>query len=149
MTRATRWAGAALLVLTVAGLGVRADDAKVAGDLKKMQGTWVNATDDGPELRWSLEGDVLKATINGQEFVGKITLDEKAMPYPTADVVLTEGPNDAAGKTSKSIYKFDGEKLIFCASMPGADSRPAKFETVDGDAYVFDMKKEKGKDKDK
>jgi len=151
MTRATWRAGAALSVLTLATLGVRADDAKLTGDLMKMQGTWVNATDDGPELRWTLEGDVLKATINGQEYTGKITLDEKATPHPTADVALTEGPNDAAGKTSKSIYKFDGQKLVFCASMPGADSRPAKFESVDGEAHLFDMKKEKvkGKDKDK
>src|SRR5205807_1702824 len=56
---------ALLAILTAAGLacvfvpGLRADDAKVTGDLKKMQGTWVTTGGD-PAAKWVIEGDVLK-----------------------------------------------------------------------------------------
>ena len=136
-----------LIALSAApGVFLRADDAaKVTGDLKKMQGTWIAAEDNGPDVRWVVEGDNLKASINGQDFTCKLTLDEKATPA-TADIAISEGPGDTPGKTSKAIYKFDGEKFAICVALPGADTRPAKFETVEGESFVFAMKKEKEKD---
>jgi uncharacterized protein (TIGR03067 family) len=144
MKRATWFA---TMLAVVAGLGavsgLRAEDAKIDGDLKKMQGTWVRAGDDGPDSKWVIEGDSLKATVNGVDYSCKLTLDAKANPHSTADLAVKEGPPDTAGKTSKGIYKFDGDKLVLCVSMPGAENRPTEFKTVEDEFYLFELKKEK------
>ena len=62
--RATRWV---MVLAALACASVRADDAvKVSGDLKKMQGTWVNADSDGLELRWVITGETLKANVSSR-----------------------------------------------------------------------------------
>jgi uncharacterized protein (TIGR03067 family) len=145
MRQAMRWV-AALAVVAVAMAGaasvLRADDVKVSGDLKKMQGTWVRAGDEGPESKWVIEGDSLKATVNNQDYTCKLTNDPKATPHPSLDIVIKEGPGDTAGKTSKAIYKFDGEKLVLCISHPGGETRPAEFKTVENEAFMIELKKE-------
>ena len=123
--------------------GLRADDAKkVSGDLKKMQGSWVNAG-EGPELSWIIGGTALKATVDGTEYVCTLKLDPKAEPIPSADIIVKEGPGDTSGKTSKAIYKFDGEKLIFCFSPPGGEVRPTEFKSTEEQSHLFEMKKGK------
>ena len=63
MRQATRWV-AVLAVVAGAASVLRADDVKVSGDLKKMQGTWVRAGDEGPESKWVIEGDSLNTYRN-------------------------------------------------------------------------------------
>ena len=144
MRRATRWTGLALALLVLGGAGVAAlaDDAKITGDLKKIQGTWVRDGDDGPEVRWVFTGETLKAKVNDQEYVCAITLDSKATPHATADFKITEGPGDSAGKVSKAIYKFDGDNLVLCISHPGGETRPADFKAVEDESFLFKLKKE-------
>ena len=51
MTRATRRMGLIVIssaALALASVRLSADDAKVSGDLQKLQGTWVRAGEDGP-----------------------------------------------------------------------------------------------------
>ena len=142
MRRATRWTGLAVtFTVILAASAIRADDAKVEGDLKKMQGTWVRAGDDGPDLKWVIAGETLKASVNGQEYTSKLTLDAKATPHPSADIVIKEGPGDSAGKTAKGIYKFDGDRLVFCITAPGNDSRPTEFKAVEDSQFLFTLKK--------
>ena len=140
----TRWMA---VLAVVAGFGaistLRAEDAKIDGDLKKMQGTWVKAGSDGPDAKWVIEGDKLKATVNGQDYNCKLMLDSKATPHSSADLAIKDGPVEAVGKTSKAIYKFDGEKLVFCVGPPGSDTRPTEFKAAEDDAYLFEFKKEK------
>ena len=69
-------------------------------------------------------------------------IDTEAKPFATIDLVIDEGPEDAKGKTSKGIYKLDGEKLTICVSAPGKD-RPKEFTQVEDEAYLFAMKKQK------
>ena len=123
--RAARWAVVlAFLACAAPGLGsLRADDAKITGDLKKMQGTWVNAGDDGFALRWILEGETLKAAVNGQDYTCSLTLDPNTNPLPTVDFTIKEGPGDSVGKSAKGVYKFNGDRLIYCISIPGSDAR--------------------------
>lgn len=136
---------AVLAVATVAAgnasVAMAADEA-VSGDLKKMQGTWVRDGDEGPDVKWTIKGDKLVAEVSGMEFKCKITLDSKAAPA-TADLEITDGPGDAAGKTSKAIYKFDGEKLVFCVTHPGIDARPTEFKPIEDQVVIFTLKKEK------
>ena len=143
MRRATRWTGLAVtFTVMLTASAILADDAKVEGDLKKMQGTWVRAGDEGPELKWVVEGETLKASVNGQDYTSKLSLDPKATPHPSADILIKEGPGDSAGKTVKGVYKFDGDRLVFCISIPGNDSRPTEFKAVDDAQHLFTLKKE-------
>lgn len=141
MKRATRWAGV-VAVLTFASVAVRADDAKVSGDLKKLQGTWVNAGSEGPDSTWKFDGETVKATVNGAEYTCSVKIDEKAKPHTSIDFTVKEGPGDSSGKTAKGIYKFDGEKLAICIAMPGIETRPTDFKIVEGETHHFELKKE-------
>ena len=147
MKNAMRWSVTTLATMaalvTLVGLGVRADEEKVTGDLKKMQGTWVRAGDEGPDLKWTFKGDELKADVDGAVYVSKITLDSKATPNSNVDLAIKEGPGNAAGTTVKGIYKFDGEKLIMCVVKPGGDKRPTEFKAVEDECYLFTLKPEK------
>jgi uncharacterized protein (TIGR03067 family) len=119
-----------------------ADDAAASADaLKALKGTWVS--DEGIDSTWTFEGETLKASVNGLDYVCKVKIDPKAKPA-TLDLTIDEGPEDAKGKTSKCIYKMEGEKLILCVSHPGKD-RPKEFEQAEGESYVFALKKEKDK----
>jgi uncharacterized protein (TIGR03067 family) len=147
MKNALRWFALFLALGTVlttfTTLAVRAEDEKITGDLKKMQGTWVHAGDEGPDLKWTFKGNELRADVDGAIYVSKITLDSKATPNTTVDLMITEGPGNAAGVTVKGVYKFDGEKLIFCVSKPGGDKRPSEFKAVEDECYLFALKPEK------
>jgi uncharacterized protein (TIGR03067 family) len=132
------------LVLGGGAVRVLADDASSASDaLKALKGTWVSA--EGIDSTWTFEGETLKASVNGLDYTCKVKIDPKAKPA-TLDFIIDEGPEDSKGKTSKCIYKFEGEKLILCVSHPGKD-RPKEFEQTEGESYVFELKKEKAKDK--
>jgi uncharacterized protein (TIGR03067 family) len=123
---------------------VAADDPSPADALKSLKGTWI--TDEGIDSTWTFDGESLKASVNGIDYTCKVKADPKAKPM-TLDFMIDEGPEDAKGKMSKCIYKFQGEKLILCVSMPGKD-RPKEFEQTEGESYVFELKKEKPKDKE-
>ncbi len=129
------------LLPALATMSAWGDDAKASADLKKMEGTWVQGG-SGPDARWVIEGDSLKATVNGEEYVCTLKLDPEAKPHPSADIVIKKGPGDSAGKTSKAIYKFDGETLVFCVTHPGVENRPADYKEVQDEAFVFEFKKE-------
>jgi uncharacterized protein (TIGR03067 family) len=131
-----------------AGLSAGGSMARTLGDdkpqselLKPLQGTW-NTEGDGLDAKWTFEGDKLKATVNGTDYTCKAKVDPDAKPFATIDLVIDDGPEEAKGKTSKGIYKIDGEKLTVCTSAPGKD-RPKEFTQVEDEAYLFAMKKQK------
>lgn len=138
-----------LLAALATGLGlvvapglVSADEKKVDETLKAIQGTWVPTDGSSIDSKWAFDGDNLKTSVNGVDYVCKITVDPKATPHATVDLAIKDGPDEAKGQTSKAIYKVDGEKLILCVALPGRD-RPSKFEQDGDDAYLFELKKEK------
>jgi len=133
---------AVLVVVGGAAAGLRADDVKPDGDLKTMQGTWVRAEGGEPEVKWVIKGDTLKATVGDRDYTCKLALDPKATPHRSADIVIKEGADDSAGKTSRAIYKFDGDTMIFCVSTPGGENRPTEFKGVEGESFLFTLKKE-------
>ena len=140
-----------LLVLAVsAGLFFGGGAARAIGDaaappaeaLEALQGTWIPVDDQGIDSKWTFEGQTLKATVNGADYTCKVKVDSAAKPNATIDLVIDEGPEDSKGKTSKGIFKFEGEKLMLCVSTPGKD-RPKAFETAEGESHLFELKKEK------
>lgn len=126
----------------ISGLASANDkDKKVDESLKPFQGTWVSVENSGFDSTWTFSGDDLKSSVNGNDYVSKVTVDHKAKPHPTVDIEIKDGPDESKGKTCKCIYKLDGEKLVLCLALPGRD-RPKEFEQVDDEAYIFELKKE-------
>jgi uncharacterized protein (TIGR03067 family) len=120
-----------------------ADDKAAKTDaVKAFEGTWKTAENEGLDATWTFEGTTLKAVVNGVDYTCKVSVDADAKPNATMDLTIDEGPDDAKGKTSKAIYKLDGEKLTICVSAPGKD-RPKDFAQVEDEAYLFEMKKQK------
>ena len=131
-----------------AGLGLGGGAARAFGDdkpqselLKPFQGTWASEG-DGIDAKWTFEGEKVKATVNGTDYTCKVKVDTGAKPFSTIDFMIEEGPEDSKGKTSKCIYKLDGEKLTLCVSIPGKD-RPKEFAQTEDEAYLFELKKQK------
>jgi uncharacterized protein (TIGR03067 family) len=132
---------AALALLSGVTAQALADDKAQSDKLKPFQGTW--ATDgEGIDAKWTFEGEKLKATVNGTDYTCKVKIDTEAKPNATLDLDIEEGPEESKGKSSKCIYKLDGEKLTLCVSLPGKD-RPKDFAQVEDEAYLFTMKKQK------
>jgi uncharacterized protein (TIGR03067 family) len=134
--------GFALGLLGLASVGAVADEESASAAIKAIQGTWATAETDNLDAKWVFKGEVLEATVNGTEYVGKVKADDKAKPFATLDIALTEGPEDTKGKTAKGIYKLEGEKLVVAVGVPGHD-RPKDFEAVPDEIYVFELKKKK------
>jgi uncharacterized protein (TIGR03067 family) len=138
-------AAALLLGVGLAGISGLASaddkDKKVDDSLKEIQGTWVAVENSGFDSTWAFNGDDLKSSVNGTEYISKVTADPKAKPHATVDITIKEGPDESKGKVCKAIYKLDGEKLKLCLALPGRD-RPKVFEQADDEAYVFELKKE-------
>jgi uncharacterized protein (TIGR03067 family) len=133
-----------VMAASAAGSAVRGDDAKeVSGDLKKLQGAWTYTSPNGDEMRWVFEGDTLKSTVGGNDYVSKVTLDPKAQPVPTTDIKITEGPGDSVGQTALGIYNLDGDKFTLCIALPGRTTRPTEFKRVEDETIVFELKRAK------
>ncbi|GAC1471850.1 MAG: hypothetical protein NVSMB9_18430 [Isosphaeraceae bacterium] len=143
MSLAMRFAVVCMLFLGATSFSsLRAEEKELSGDLKKMQGTWTNAGSDGPEVTWVVKGETLKATVNGDTYDCTVSLKPDATPHPSADLMVKTGPNESAGKSSKAIYKFDGDKLVFCTTAPGGADRPTEFRMVEDQSYLFELKKQ-------
>ena len=63
----------------------------------------------------------------------EFTFDPSASPQ-SIDYLNLAGPYK--GKSQQGIYKFEGDVLTVCVSAPGG-ARPARFESVPGDARTF------------
>jgi uncharacterized protein (TIGR03067 family) len=121
---------AVLLVTSVAFAGG-------AGDVSKFQGAWqrISIIDDGKPVEGAEKASVV---FNGNEYTlkdgdtakskGTFKLDESKNPKEF-DVMPGAGPYK--GKTLKGIYKFDGDRLIYCIASPDLD-RPKEFASPAG-----------------
>jgi uncharacterized protein (TIGR03067 family) len=125
------------------------DDAAEA-DLKAMVGKWKvekaelggkDATAVVKDVKLELaEGGKYKLDLLGQKDEGTFSVDPSKKPAEM-DIKGTEGPNK--GKTIKTIYKFEGDKLTVCYEL-GDGIRPTKFETKpDTKQLLANYKREK------
>jgi uncharacterized protein (TIGR03067 family) len=142
------WMEAALaftaLVATGAGTnpGLRADEPKVEGDLKKLQGKWTAPAGDGGKVTYTFKGKTLKVEAPSRSYEMTVTLDDAAKPDKTIDFKIDEAPDDAKGKTCKGIYKLDGDdKMTFCFKPEG--DRPTKYEMVGYEQIVIELTRAK------
>jgi uncharacterized protein (TIGR03067 family) len=118
-----------------------AQEAKLEGDLAKIQGKWVVPSFSGGETIYEFKKDKLKITAPSRTYDMTITLDEKAKPERVITFKIDEGPEDAKGKTTKGIYKFDNEKLILC--FRGDEEIPSGYEQIGFEQHLVELKKPK------
>ena len=100
-------------------------DDKIDGDLKAIQGKWSAKIGERRQGTYTVEGKKLKVVAPSRTYEITMTLDPEAKPEKTLDLKIDEAPDDAKGKTSKGIYKLDGEKFIFCFAPAGRPARPS------------------------
>ena len=128
--------------LLVSASAVRADDAAVEKDLKKLEGEWTVKSEGGSEISYKFKGDKLEVTAPSRSYKMTVKIDPAAKPEKTLDFHIDEGPDDAKGKTSKAIYKFDGDDtFIFCMRPEG--ERPDKYEQIGFEQILSTLKRKK------
>jgi len=135
------WLALALAGLLGASTTVRGADEKSADDLKRMEGKWTSPSGDGGKITYLFKGPKLKIETPSRTYEMTIAVDATAKPDKTIDFKIDEAPEDSKGKTSKGIYKFDGEKLIFCFRPEG--ERPTKYEQVGYEQNVMELSRVK------
>jgi uncharacterized protein (TIGR03067 family) len=136
------WMGLAMAAVLAAGAGLRGDEEKVEGDLKKIQGKWTATADDGHKVTYTFKGRKLSVEAPNRSYEMTVTLDPKAEPEKSIDFHIDEAPDDAKGKTCKGIYKLDGDdKFTFCFRPEG--ERPTKYEQVGYEQIVAELKRAK------
>ncbi len=119
--------GVAAILAANVGVRVQGADDKVDPDLKKLEGKWTTPSGEGGKITYIFKGKKLKIEAPSRTYEMTVTLDSTAKPDKTIDFKIDESPEDAKGKTSKGIYKFDGDnKVILCFCPMG--ERPTKYE---------------------
>jgi uncharacterized protein (TIGR03067 family) len=136
--------GMTLVLAGLFGVGVlvRADDDATKSDLKKLEGEWTTKAGNGDEVTYKFKGDKLELDAPSRSYTMTVKLDAAARPDKTIDFHIDEGPEDAKGKTSKGIYKFEGDDtFVFCFRPEG--ERPDKYEQVGYEQIVTTLKRKK------
>jgi uncharacterized protein (TIGR03067 family) len=114
-------------VLGVAAGLLWADDGAVQKNLKHLEGEWTYWDENGREVTYKFKGDKLDIRAPNRSYRMTIKLNPAANPEKTIDFRIDEGPEDAKGKSSKGIYKFEGEDIFVFCMRPEGD-RPTKYE---------------------
>jgi len=116
----------------------RPADDTTGDDLKKIEGKWTAPAGNGGKVTYSFKGKTLKIDAPSRSYEMTITLDATAKPEKSIDFKIDDAPDDAKGKMSKGIYKFDGnDKLIFC--FRGEGDRPTKYEMVGFEQILVEL----------
>jgi uncharacterized protein (TIGR03067 family) len=133
----------AALLVPIAGLhaGDDKEKDKVEAELKKLKGKWTSPSGNGGKVTYTFDGKKLKLVAPSRTYEMEVTLDPETKPEKTIDFKIVEGPEDAKGNTSKGIYKFDGEKFVFCFAPQG--DRPTKFEMEGYEKILTTLTKDK------
>jgi uncharacterized protein (TIGR03067 family) len=113
-------------------------------ELKRLQGSWkvVALEVEGQILpasfftgaRVVVNGDDFSALNMGAPYSGTLTLDAASDPKKL-DLLFKDGPH--SGKTSRGIYKLNGNHWKFCLGFAG-NGRPGKFATTAGSGHALE-----------
>ena len=132
--------------ITARGKDDAGKDAKAGEDRKKMQGEWTAPSAGTEKTTYTFKDDKLSVKAPSRSYEITVTLDEAAKPDKTIDLKIEKAPDDAKGKTSKGIYKFDGDdKLVICFRPEG--ERATKFEQVGFEQIVVELTRKKAEAK--
>jgi uncharacterized protein (TIGR03067 family) len=132
---------AAMAVLATTSL--RADDAAIKKDLKTLEGEWTVKSGGGGEVVYKFKGDKVEVVAPSRTYKMTVKIDPAAKPEKTIEFVIDDAPDDAKGKTSKGIYKFedDNNTFVFCFRPEG--ERPEKYEQIGFEQILSKLKRKK------
>ena len=131
----------AVMLTTVSVLG--ADDAAIEKDLKVLEGEWTVKSEGGGDVVYKFKGNKLEVTAPSRSYKITVKIDPTAKPEKTIDFQIDDSPDDAKGKTSKGIYKFEdaSNTFVFCFRPEG--DRPEKYEQVGYEQILSKIKRKK------
>jgi uncharacterized protein (TIGR03067 family) len=135
--------GLVLAGMLVTATALRADDAAIQKDLKTLKGEWTVKNENGGEVHYKFKGDKLEITAPSRSYKITVKLDPAAKPDKTIDFQIDDGPDDAKGKTSKGIYKFEDDNTTFVFCFRGEGDRPTKYEQVGFEQILSKLKRKK------
>lgn len=141
------WMKPSLTSLVIAGLlaaavSLGADDSARDKELKTFEGEWTAKGEGGSEATYKFTKDKLEITAPSRSYKMTIKIDPAAKPEKSIDFKIDEGPDDAKGKTSRGIYKFeDDNTLIF--SFRGEGDRPTEFRQEGFEQILTTLKRKK------
>ncbi len=95
----------------------------------------------GAEISYKFKGDKLEVTAPSRSCKMTVKIDPAAKPEKTIDFHIDEGLEDAKGKTSKGIYKFEDDNATFIFCMRPVGERPEKFEQIGYEQIVSKLKR--------
>lgn len=118
---------------------------KIAGDLKKLQGSWtvVELEVEGAKMPFGgskivIDGDQFTTVGMGSSYSGAMEIQPSKQPK-TFDVLFAAGPHK--GKRSLGIYELDGDTWRICMGFAGVKTRPEKFATAPKSGYALETLK--------
>jgi uncharacterized protein (TIGR03067 family) len=134
--------GLVLAGLLASATALRADEA-LDKELKTLEGEWTVKSGSGEEVSYKFQGDKLEVKAPSRSYKMTVKIDPAAKPEKTIDFHIDEAPDDAKGKTSKGIYKFedDNNNFVFCMRPEG--DRPGKYEQVGFEQILSKLKRKK------
>jgi uncharacterized protein (TIGR03067 family) len=130
---------------------VAADDKKNEAELKAAIGKWdiqkaelggKDITDNLKAMKFEITGAGKYSLVLGEEKdEGTFTVDASKTPKEM-DIQSTVGPNK--DKIIKAIYTLEGDTMVVCYELGGANKRPTKFESkADSKLFLVNYKRKK------
>jgi len=119
--------------LTALLLGLLSVSTHVAdAEASRFDGRW-QASYTSSQAKYGMEfsGDQFGAVEGEQWYKGEVVIDAEANPA-RIDFIIRECDCGFLGKTSKGIFRWDGDAIEIRAPTPG-DPRPTKFDEKAGE----------------
>jgi len=128
-----------------------AQEPKVEGDLKTMQGEWVSSGRDETQVsNWSFEGNRLSLKTPTRKYKMLIELAPSKDPEKAINFRVADDSPSAMGSFVRGIYKFDGDKGLKICVADKEGQRPKEFKADPGGTsgesarvFVFELKRPK------
>lgn len=137
MTRATRTAALALVILGITAVAGRTE-GPAPTDMERLKGSWqmVLLERDGKLVATgttyvTIDGPAVKTMKNGKSVeTGRLALDAAVTPHHY-DFTITADSAEA-GRTFPGIYRLEGDTFETCVSVVHDGKRPTGFGTEPG-----------------